>query len=203
MNSNNLCILNSHFKPCANGFSLRCEIAFNLIIKFLAFGVACAGVDNWSRVHTKLVALCPDFSKDSEACRKKWSAIYNDYKEDKAMNLKSGSGRSEKCRWYDLVDEFMHDRANVVAHAHASTNSPDGPKCKTTLETNTIEQRSDESTSKSSEPKRKDDILHRECIGEIRESNKTLMENMKASDDMKMSLLMTIQQTMQKMIKKM
>lgn len=51
----------------------------------------CAGVDNWLRVHTKLVSLCPNFTKDSEACRKRWSAIYNDYKEDKAMNLKSGS----------------------------------------------------------------------------------------------------------------
>lgn len=45
------------------------------------------GVDNWSRLHTKLVSMCPDFTKDSEACRKKWGAIYNDYKEDKAMNL--------------------------------------------------------------------------------------------------------------------
>ena len=91
----------------------------------------------------------------------------------------------------------------MVAHAHASTVNLDGPKCKTTLEANTMEQRSGESTSKSPEPKRKDDILLRECIGEIRESNRTLMENMKASDDMKMSLLMTMQQIMQKLIEKM
>jgi hypothetical protein len=36
------------------------------------------GVDNWSKVHTNLVALCLDFDKDIEACRKKWSSIYND-----------------------------------------------------------------------------------------------------------------------------
>ena len=65
------------------------------------------GVDNCSRVHTKLVSLCPNFTKDSEACNKKWSAIYNNYKEDKFMNLKSGLQRSEKCRWFQLVDEFM------------------------------------------------------------------------------------------------
>lgn len=53
-----------------------------------------AGVDNWSRLHTKLVSLCPDFTKDSEACRKKWSAIYNDYKEDKAMTDMRKNGMS-------------------------------------------------------------------------------------------------------------
>ena len=58
------------------------------------------GVDNWSRLHTKLVSLCPDFTKHSESCRKKWSAIYNDYKEDKAMTMKLGSDRSDKCQWF-------------------------------------------------------------------------------------------------------
>ena len=89
----------------------------------------CLGVDNWSRLHTKLVSMCPDFCKDSEVCRKKWSTIYSDYKEDKALNMKSGSQRSDKCRWYYLVDEFMFDRANVISHAHASVVDGDGVKC--------------------------------------------------------------------------
>jgi len=95
------------------------------------------GVDNWSQLHTKLLSMCPDFSKDGEACKKKWSTIYNNYKEDKAVNLKSCSQRSEKCRWYHLVDEFMFDRVNVVSHAHASVVDGDGVKGTTTLETNT------------------------------------------------------------------
>ena len=37
-----------------------------------------------------------------------------------ALNLKSGSQHSEKCRWFQLVDEFMFDRANVVSHAHVN-----------------------------------------------------------------------------------
>jgi hypothetical protein len=148
------------------------------------------------------VSLCPDFKKDSEACRKKWSAIYNDYKEDKAMNMKSGSQRSEKCRWYQLVDEFMFDRANVVSHAHASAMNADGLKSTATSDTNTTEQRSGESTSKSPESKRKEDIFMERCIGEIRESSKSLMESLKASDDMKMALLMSMQQTMQKLVEK-
>lgn len=32
--------------------------------------LAYIGVNNWSRVPTKLVSLCPDFTKDSEACKK-------------------------------------------------------------------------------------------------------------------------------------
>ena len=148
------------------------------------------------------MSLCPDFTKDSEACRKKWASIYNEYKEDKAMNLKSGSGRSEKCRWYDLVDEFMFDRANVVSHAHASAVSPDGPKNTANSGTNTTDQRSGESTSKSNVTKRKDEAFMERCLGEIRESSRTLMESLRASDEMKMNILMSMQQIMQKLADK-
>jgi hypothetical protein len=148
------------------------------------------------------VSLCPNFTKDSEACRKKWSGIYNDYKEDKAMDMKSGSQRSEKCRWNQLVDEFMFDRANVVSHAYARYVNPDGPKCTAILDTNTTEQRSGESTSKSPEPKRKDDIFMKRCIGKIRETSRTLLESLKVNDDMKMILLMNMQQTMHKLVEK-
>ena len=159
-------------------------------------------MDNWSRLHTKLVSLCLDFTKDSEACRKKWSAIYNHYKEDKAMNMKSGSQCSEKCCWYQLVDEFMYDRANVVSHAHANAVNPDGPKCTGTSDTNTTEQRSGKSTSKSPEPKHKEDIFLEHCIGEIKDSSKSLMKSIKASDDMKTALFISMQETMQKLVEK-
>lgn len=149
--------------------------------------VARAGVDNWSRVHTKLISLCPDLTKDSEACRKKWSSIYNDYKEDKAMNMKLGSQRSEKCRWFQLVDEFMFDRANVVSHAHASARNPDGVKSTATSISNTIDQKSGESTSKSLEPKRMQDVFMQQCISEIRESSKSLTDTLKAIEKAKMT----------------
>ena len=136
----------------------------------------CAGVDNWCRLHTKLVSLCPDFTKDSESCRKKWSTIYNDYKEDKALNMRSGSQRSEKCRWFQLVDEFMSDRAHVVAHAHASATNPDGPKLHNWFRTPTPRHtRVERATSKSPEPKRKEDIFLERCLSEIRESSNRLL----------------------------
>ena len=162
----------------------------------------CAGVDNWSRLYTRLVSLCPDFTKDSAACRKKWAAIYNEYKEDKAMNAKSGSNRSEKCRWFSLVDEFMFDRANVVSHAHSSAVNLDGPKCVANSYTNTFDQQSGESTSKSPEPKRKEEIILKRCIGKIEESDKSLIDGMKSSEDMKMALLVSMQQTMAKLVDK-
>lgn len=162
-----------------------------------------AGVDNWSRLHTKLVALCPDFTKDSEACRKKWSVMYNEYKEDKSMNMRSGSERSEKCCWYTLVDEFMSDRAHVVSHAHASASNPDGPKLSSTTETNTTKLRSGESVSKSPEPKRKDEVFMERYLGEIRETSTSLINTMKSSEEMRMALLLSMQTTMQKMIEKM
>lgn len=96
----------------------------------------------------------------------------------------------------------MFDRANVVSHAHASAVNPDGPKSTATPNMITTMQPSGESTSKSPEPKRKDDIFMERCIGEIRETSKNLMESMKASDDMKMTLLMSMQQTMQKLVEK-
>ena len=162
----------------------------------------CAGVDNWSRLHTKLVSLCPNFTKDSESCRKKWAAIYNDYKEDKAMNMRSGSQRSEKCRWYVLMDEFMSDRAHVRAHAHASAMNPDGPSSTTKFDTKTTAHKSGETTSKSPEPKRKEDIFLERCLSEMRESSKNLIDCMKASEDMKMALLISMQKTMEKMVDK-
>ena len=56
-----------------------------------------------------------------------------------------------------------------------------------------MEHKSGESISKSPEPKRKDDIFLERCLGRIEESSKNLMNSLKASDDMKMTLLMTMQ----------
>ena len=132
-------------------------------------------MDNWSRLHKKLVTFFPDFTKDSEACRKKWSNIYNDYKEDKAMNMRSGSDRYEKCRWYQLVDGFMSDRAHVVSHAHVSAMNPDGPKAASGSVLNNTDYKSDESTSKSPKPKRKDEIFLEHCLRIIEDNSNKLL----------------------------
>jgi hypothetical protein len=77
------------------------------------------------------------------------------------MNMQSGSDRSEKCRWYQLVNEFISDRAHVVAHAHAhaSATYPEAPKSTCASDVFTAEHKSGESSSKSPEPKRKEEVF--------------------------------------------
>ena len=162
----------------------------------------CVGLDNSSRLHTKLVSLCPDFTKDSESCWKKWSVIYNDYKEEKIMNMRSDSQRSKKCRWYTLLDEFMSDKAHVVTHVHASATNSDGPKLTIFSDTNTAVHKSWERKSKSPRPKRNEDVFRTRCPGEIRETSKQWVDSMKASEDMKLVLLMSMQKTMEKLVEK-
>jgi hypothetical protein len=87
----------------------------------------------------------------------------------------------------------MFDRANVVSYVHTSTLNFDGPTFTGLSDTNTIEHRIGESMSKSHEPKRKEDIFMEHCIGEMKKSNKSLKESLKASDDMKIDLYMSIQ----------
>ena len=96
----------------------------------------------------------------------------------------------------------MSDRAHVVPHACVSATNPDGPKSTSASFTNATEHKSGESTSKYSEPKRKDDIILEQYIGMIEENSKTLMESLKASDDIKMTLMMSMQQIMQKLVEK-
>ena len=68
------------------------------------------------------------------------------------MNMRSGSDRSDKCRWYQLVDKFMSDRTHVVSHAHASATNPEGPSKTIASDTFTVDHKSDESSSKTPEP---------------------------------------------------
>ena len=68
-----------------NSHDIRQVLVYGVRIEIMAYRLQrCASMDNWSRLHTKLVFLCLDFTKNNEACRKKWNSIYNDYKEDKA-----------------------------------------------------------------------------------------------------------------------
>ena len=72
------------------------------------------------------------------------------------MNMRSGSDHSEKCRWYQLVHEFMSNWAHIVSHAHASATNLDGPKSGGASFNHTTEHKSGESISQSPEPKRKE-----------------------------------------------
>ena len=96
----------------------------------------------------------------------------------------------------------MSDRAHVVTHAHASATNPDGPKSTNISDTNNSAHTSGECSSKSPERKRKEDIFLERCLSEIRESSNRLLDSMKASEEMKMTLLMSMQKTMEKLVDK-
>ena len=63
-----------------------------------------------------------------DACRKKWKKLYDDYKSDYTVNNIYGSQRSSKCKYYTIIDSYMHDRANVLKHVHGSATDEDPNK---------------------------------------------------------------------------
>ncbi|MCO5561944.1 hypothetical protein L7F22_015570 [Adiantum nelumboides] len=68
-------------------------------------------VDLWQIVKHEMTNSCHGFDKDSEACRKKWIRVYKEYKDDRHL---SNDEKTQKCRFYDLVDFYMGDRANSL-----------------------------------------------------------------------------------------
>ncbi|MCO5564835.1 hypothetical protein L7F22_018503 [Adiantum nelumboides] len=83
------------------------------------------GVNLWAKISTQLAATYPDFDKDSESCRKKFQAVLSQYRVDKAQNNISGNDRRHTYKWYDVVDEYYHDRATSTPFSHASSTPQD------------------------------------------------------------------------------
>ncbi|MCO5591507.1 hypothetical protein L7F22_045491 [Adiantum nelumboides] len=83
------------------------------------------GINLRAKVATKLAGIYPEFDKDSESCRKKWQAVLAKYRVDKAHNSISGNDRKHTCKWFDVVDEYYHDRATVTPLSHASSLTMD------------------------------------------------------------------------------
>lgn len=66
-------------------------------------------VDLWQIVKHEMTNSCFGFDKDSEACRKKWIRVYKEYKDDVHL---PNDDKSQKCRFYDLLDFYMGNRAS-------------------------------------------------------------------------------------------
>lgn len=61
---------------------------FNLYLTFI-------GIDAWVKLHARLLALILEFNRTPEACKKKFSFIFKQYKVDKTSNNVSGERRHE------------------------------------------------------------------------------------------------------------
>jgi hypothetical protein len=51
--------------------------------------------------------------------------LYDDYKSDYIVDGTSTNQRSSKCKYYSIIDSYMHDRANVLKHVHDSATDKD------------------------------------------------------------------------------
>ena len=74
------------------------------------------------------MATCPDFDRSNDACRKKWKKLYDDYKFDSTVNGTFGSQRLLKWKYYSIINNYIHDRANVLKYVHDSATDEDPNK---------------------------------------------------------------------------
>ncbi|KAI5080329.1 hypothetical protein GOP47_0005808 [Adiantum capillus-veneris] len=95
------------------------------------------GIDMWSKVSSQLAEAHEDFDKNSESCRKKWQRVYKAFKDDKALLAASSGEKYLSCKWFDLVEHYMHNHvdqnggaddqptsAEEVTHPHSAHAPP-------------------------------------------------------------------------------
>jgi ABC-type long-subunit fatty acid transport system fused permease/ATPase subunit len=99
-----------------------CNSEFHFIFSWYVY----ASVNNWNKLQAKLITNCLYFNKDAKAYWKKWQQIYKDYKYDKSIKALSWNEKSKDYKWYLLVDEYMFDHPNVIAHVHGKAHEPKG-----------------------------------------------------------------------------
>ena len=108
----------NYYRLFIYGIIFHANYEISLIFFFL-------GVDNWGVLYTHLVDACPDFNWSSDACRKKWNSLYNDYKADYTANNIFDNQRSSRSKFYSLIDGYMHECANVMKHVHGGLDDDD------------------------------------------------------------------------------
>ncbi|MCO5603294.1 hypothetical protein L7F22_057443 [Adiantum nelumboides] len=130
------------------------------------------GIDLWGKVATKLASMFADCDKDKQACKKKWARVNKQYREDKAHNAISGNDRKRSCNWYDIVDEYMHDRANVVCKSHVSSIGEEFELGQHGQEGIYVHSKEKEEKKVSSKVSAKDDALHQLVLHMKEESSR-------------------------------
>ena len=166
-----------------------------------------SGVDNWGVLQTQLVAICPDFNRSSDACRKKWKKLYDDYKSNYTANGTSGSERSSKCKYYSIIDSYMHDRANVLKHVHGSATDEDPNKDPSSLlhEGEDVQEtiRPPEASSSEVQGKKKmDKFAAQQAINVMAEQSVKLTDTITNSEAVKLNLLQGMLATMNELVRK-
>ena len=100
---------------CCNRFFKTIFDSFRMFLAILF-----VGIDTWVKLHAKMVMMLPKFNRTAIACRKKFKAIFDAYKEDKMANGISGNNRHES-KFYEALDEWYHQAGQVMKHVSATT----------------------------------------------------------------------------------
>ena len=165
------------------------------------------GAGNWGVLHTHLVDNCPDFNRNSDACRKKWKKLYDDYKSDYTVNGTSGSQRSSKYKYYSIIDSYMHDRAYVLKHVHGSATDEDPNKDLSSLlhEGEDVQEtmRPPEASSFEAQGKKKTDkFASQQAMSVMAEQSVKLTDAITSSEAAKLNLLQGMLATMNELVRK-
>ncbi|XP_024395616.1 uncharacterized protein [Physcomitrium patens] len=84
------------------------------------------GVNTWNKLHARMLGVCKGFRKSANACKKKYSILYNEYKKDrecaKDINndafVAGGLPRSKKCAFFDQMDMWYQNRPRLKIDAN-------------------------------------------------------------------------------------
>ncbi|KAG0569286.1 hypothetical protein KC19_6G080200 [Ceratodon purpureus] len=84
------------------------------------------GVNTWNKLHSRMLAVCRGFRKSANACKKKYSILYNEYKKDRECTkdinneglVAGGLPRSKKCAFFDQMDMWYQNRPRLKVDAN-------------------------------------------------------------------------------------
>ena len=162
-------------------------------------------MDNWDVLHTHLVAACPNFNRSSDACRKKWKSLYHDYKADYIANGVSGNQRSSRFKFYSLIDDYMHERANVMKHVHGGVDDDD-PNTEPQEDQEDLQESTGvcepASTSQVQSKRKQDKMVAQQAIAVMAERFVKLTDAMRDSEAMKLTILQGMLSTMNELVRK-
>ena len=109
-------------------------------------------------------------------------------------------------QWYSLIDGFMHDRANVYKHVHASAQDEDPNNVQDDSQevSNDPPQvpQSTPSTSQIPISKKSEKLATQEAIGQMVEHSKRIADAVQESEVGKLALLQGMLVTMNDLVKK-
>ncbi len=141
------------------------------------------GIDTWVRLHARLLAMHPKFNRTSMACKKKFTAIFKSYKEDKMANGISGNDRHES-KFFEAMDVWWHQAGQVMKRVSATTD--DTGEFQTSTTPNMINSPHSTSNTTPQRPKGKQAFNDRaiDIFEKMAETSSSLLKNFERTNEL-------------------